>query len=300
MRAIQSPKAGPPEVLQYAEVARPTPKAGEILVKVHYATVTAGDVNLRRFNRLFLAVVGSLLGFRAMKIPGVEYAGEVEETGSEVTGFSRGDAVAGTTTGLAYGANAEYVCVPEHGRMCVIAHKPEGVGFREAAACVVGGMTAVQLLARGGVKAGDSVLVYGASGSVGSYAVQLAKHYGAEVTAVCSAANKELVASLGVDHVIDYASEDFRANGRRYDVIFDAVGKLRKSTCADSLAHGGRWTSVRSLTKEVADELDYVLARVASGEIRPLVDREYALEEVAEAHRYVETGRKRGNVVVRV
>lgn len=300
MRAIVSPKAGPPEVLSLADVQRPTPGASEILVRVRYATVTAGDVRMRRFSRLFLAVVGALMGFRAMKIPGVEFAGEVEETGHDVTAFRKGNQVVGTTTGLSHGANAEYVCVPEHGKMCVLVKKPDQVAFRDAAATGVGGMTALQLLNRAGVKPGDAVLVYGASGSVGSFAVQLAKHLGAEVTAVCSSANVEAVAGLGVDHTIDYRSEDFRDNGRRYDVIFDAVGRLRKSDCAGSLTENGRWASVRSLTKEVAEELEFVMELVAAGEIRPLIDREVPLEDVAEAHRYVETGRKRGNVVVRI
>jgi alcohol dehydrogenase len=224
----------------------------------------------------------------------------VEETGSDVTGFKRGDAVVGTTTGLSYGANAEYVCVPEHGKMCVIVHKPDGLGFREAVASVVGGMTALQLLKRAEVKAGEAVLVFGASGSVGSFALQLAKHFGAEVTAVCSTANQELVASLGADHAIDYKVEDFRKGGRRYDVVFDAVGKLRKTECSGVLKEAGRWASVRTLTSEKREELELVLSLVASGEITAAIDREFTLPEVAEAHRYVESGRKRGSVVVRI
>ena len=300
MKAAVCPKAGSPDVLQYTEEAKPVPKAHEVLIKVHYATVTSGDVKMRRFSRLVLAIVGTLFGFKAMKIPGIEYAGEVEETGSEVTSFMKGDAVSGTTTGLRYGANAEYVCVPEKPKIGVITRKPQGVTFKQAAAATVGAMTALQLLKGAKIKAGDRVLIYGASGSVGSYAVQLAKHFGAEVTAVCSTSNLELVRSIGANHVIDYTKEDFTLNGQQYDIVFDAVGKLSKSRCRNSIAGNGRYTSVRSLTREKVDELEYVQELAASGEVKVLIDREYPLEQIAAAHGYVESGRKKGNVVIHV
>ena len=300
MRAVLCPKSGPPEVLQVSEVKKPFPQAGEILVKVRCATVTRGDVVLRRIPRAVLAVLGALFGFKAMKIPGVEYAGEVEEIGGNVTSFNKGDPVYGTTTGMRFGANAEYVCVPEKPKQGVIARKPAAIAFEQAAASTVGAMTALQLLKRSQIKSGDKVLVYGASGSVGSYAVQLAKHFGAAVTGVCSAANLDLIRSIGADQVVDYTMEDFTVNGQRYDIIFDAVGKLPKSRCGDSLTAAGRYTSIKSPTRERIAELEYVQERVASGEIEVLIDREYPLEQIVEAHRYVESGRKRGNVLIRI
>ncbi len=300
MRAVLCPKSGSPEVLQYTETAKPIPKDNEILVKVHYATVTAGDVIMRRFSRVLLAVLGALFGFKAMKIPGVEYAGEVEETGSGVSAFKKGDAVFGTTTGLTYGANAEYVCVPENPKMGVITHKMEEVSYKEAAAASVGSMTAMQLLKRADIEAGDKVLIYGASGSVGTYAVQLATHFGAEVAGVCSTSNTDLVQSLGADQVIDYTKTDFTQNGETYDIIFDAVGKISKSGCASSLAESGRFATVKSPTSEKVDELEYVQKLIAKGEVKVVIDKEYPLEQIVEAHRYVESGHKKGNVVIQV
>jgi NADPH:quinone reductase-like Zn-dependent oxidoreductase len=300
MRAILSPRSGPPDILRLAEVERPTPKAGEILVKVRYATVTMGDVNMRRLPRLLLAVLGALFGFKPMKIPGVEYAGEVAELGSGVAEYAVGDAVVGTTTGLAYGANAEYVRVPAKSRHGVLVRKPPALGFREAAASVVGPMTALQILKRVEINAGTRVLVYGASGSVGSSAVQLAKHFGAHVTGVCSTSNLELVSSLGADAVIDYTAADFAADGARYDVVFDAVGKIGRGMAKPVLATGGAFLSVKGPTKERTEELELIQSLAASGALAVPIDREVSLAEVPEAHAYVESGRKRGNVVVAV
>ena len=298
MKAVICPKSGPPEVLQVTEAVKPVPEADEVLIKVHYATVTRGDVHLRKIPRLVLSIVGALFGFKAMKIPGVEYAGEVEETGGDVTRFRKGDAVSGTSTGLSRGANAEYLCVPEKSKQGVIARKPVALTFKQAAAATVGAMTALQLLKAAGIEAGDKVLVYGASGSVGSYAVQLARHFGAEVTGVCSTTNLDLVRSIGADHTIDYTREDFTMNEKKYDLIFDAVGKLSRSKCGNSLAGNGRYTSVRRPTREKVEELEYVQKLAASGEIKVLIDREYPLDKIVEAHAYVESGRKRGNVVI--
>lgn len=300
MKAVLSSKSGPPEVLKVVEREKPSPGPGEVLVKVHTATVTSGDVKMRRFPRLVLWVVGLFAGFKPMKTSGVEYAGTVEAVGDDVTAFKVGDAVCGTTTGLTYGANAEYVCVPEKPKLGVIVHKPEGVSFDDAAAAIVGPMTAMYFLKGAEVAAGQRVLVYGASGSVGSFAVQLAKHFGAEVTGVASTANQELVQALGADHAVDYTREDFTENGQRYDLIFDAVGKLSKSKCADSLSENGRFVTVRSSTKESAAALEEIQRLVASGELKPVIDREFSLDSIVEAHRYVESGHKKGNVIVRV
>lgn len=300
MKAILSPKSGPPEVLRLADVKRPRPKAGEILIQVRYATVTIGDVKLRRLPRWLLAIVGALFGFKVMKIPGVEYSGVVEEAGPGVTDFAVGDAVVGTTTGLAYGANAEYVTVPVESRQGVLVRKPEALGFREAAASVVGPMTAMQILKRARIEKGTRVLVYGASGSVGSAAVQLAKHFGAEVTAVCSTRNLDLVRSLGADAVIDYTATDFAAAGGHYDVVVDAVGKISRGRAKPVLADHGAFLSVKAPTKEKADELELIQTLAAAGTLRAPIDSEIGLAEVPAAHAYVESGRKRGNVLVAV
>jgi len=300
MKAIWSPKAGPAEVLLYTDLEKPNPKAGEILVKVHYASVTIGDTKVRKFNRAFLTVIGWFAGFKPMKIPGVEYAGIVEEVGPAVMSFSKDEAICGTTTGLGYGANAEFVCVPEKPKTGVITRKPEQVTFKDAACSPVGSMTAMSLLKKAQIKKDDQVLIYGASGSVGSFAVQLAKHFGAKVTAVCSTANVDLMKSLGADQVIDYKKENFMEKGLQYDIIFDAVGKIKKSKCAPLLNQNGKFVSVNSLTHEVVQDFEYVLKLIATGEVKPLIDKEYTLEQVADAHRYVESGRKKGNVAIKI
>ena len=300
MKAVLSAKSGPPEVLEYTEMPKPVPKSGEVLVKIRFATVTQGDVKLRGFSRLMLTVLGALFGFKPMRIPGVEYSGDVVETGGQVTSFGKGDAVCGTTTGLRYGANAEYVCVPENPKHGVITHKPGGVDYRQAAALPVGFMTAMELLRPGGIEEGERVLINGASGSVGSYAVQLAALAGAHVIGVCGPDNLELVASLGADEVIDYTKADFTTEGRNLHVIFDAVGKVSKSDCTHALVPGGRFVTVRSRTKERAELLDRGLELLKEGKIKSVVDREYTLEEIVAAHRYVEGGHKKGNVVIKV
>ena len=287
-------------MLQYKDIEKPGPKSDEILIKVYCATVTSGDVKLRRFNRAFLSILGLVVGFKPMKIPGVEFAGVIEEVGSQVSSFKQNEAVCGTTTGLRYGANAEYVCVPEKPKMGVIARKPEKISFKDAACTPVGSMTALWLLEKAKLTEGESMLVYGASGSVGSFAVQLARHSGVKVTAVCSSGNVELVRSLGADNVVDYTREDFTQKGQKYDVIFDAVGKTTKSKSVSALTENGRFVSVKSLTREKTEALEGILQLVESGEIKPLIDKEYTLDQVREAHRYVESGRKKGNVVIRI
>lgn len=297
MKAILVKKSGGPEVLAAAEIDKPKPGRGELLVRVKAATVTAGDAKLRAMSRVILVPLGLLFGFKPMEIPGVEFAGIVEERGSGVTEYAAGDRVMGTTTGLARGANAEFVVVPVLSRMGVLVSLPENLSFEEGAALPVGSMTAWQLLGKAGTLQGKRVLVYGASGSVGSCAVQLAAQHGATVTAFSSAANSAMVRSLGATKVLDYRSQALPEAGGQ-DIIFDAVGKLSRRAFAPVLAKGGTFVSVRSPTSERADELRYLVGLAAEGRIRPFIDRRIHLEDVPEAHRIVDSGRKRGNIVV--
>jgi NADPH:quinone reductase-like Zn-dependent oxidoreductase len=300
MKAIICTKSGPPEVLQLREVEKPVSGDNEVLIRVHAATVTPGDVMLRKLHPL-LYLPMRLFGVRRKRIPGHELAGVVEDVGKNVKRFKKGDAVFGTTTGLSVGANAEYVCLPEEGSQGVLALKPSNATYEESAALPVGGMTALYILRKGGLRSGQKILIYGASGSVGTYAVQIAKqHFGAEVTGVCSTRNLELVRSLGADHVIDYSKEDLTRNGVKYHVVFDAVGKLPASEGKSLLIEDGAYLSVQSSTREELENLMVLNGLVEAGRIKPVIDKCYPLEQTAEAHRYVESGRKRGNVVITV
>jgi NADPH:quinone reductase-like Zn-dependent oxidoreductase len=300
MKAIVSVRQGPPDGLQLREVPTPVPGTNEVLIKVHAATVTAGDVVLRKLPALMFLPM-RLFGLKRKRTPGHEFAGEIEAIGPAVTRFKIGDAVFGTTTGLSVGANAEYVCLPEDWSTGVMALKPAHVSYEEAAAAPVGGMTALQLLGRGDIQPGQQVLVYGASGSVGTYAVQLAKaHFGAHVTGVCSTRNMALVESLGAERVIDYTQADYTQDGAIYDVIFDAVGKTTEAKSKPALKPEGRYVSVRASTSEKTEYLLTISELLEAGKIKPVIDRRFPLEETAEAHRYVESGRKAGNVVITV
>ncbi len=300
MKAIVFTKSGPPEVLAIREVAKPAPRADEILVKVHAGTVTVGDVKLRSIPKFLQKIFFPLFGFGAKDIWGVEVAGEVEEAGKEVKLFKNGDRVFGTTSGQSTGGNAEYICLPQRSKNQVVGLIPGNLTFGEAAALPVGSMTALQLLRRANAGPGKKILIYGASGSVGTYAVQIARHLGAEVTGVCSTANLDLVRSLGASKVLDYTREDSVPAGEEYDIIFDAVGKLPRSKWKNALKQQGVHVSVISPTKEIPEELEYLIRLAETGDLKPVIDREYPLELVPEAHRYVETGRKRGNVVITV
>jgi NADPH:quinone reductase-like Zn-dependent oxidoreductase len=299
MKAIVCPKFGPPEVLQFKEIEKPTPKDNEVLVKIHAGTVTQGDI-LNRDAGLGIRVLMALLGFKQKKIPGHEFAGEVEAVGKAVTRFKVSDQVFGTTTGFTTGGNAEYISLPEEWRRGVIAKKPTNMTYEEAATVPVGGMTALYILGKANIQSGQKVLIYGASGSVGTYAVQLAKSFGAEVTGVCSTKNLDMVRSLGADTVIDYTKKDIYQSAESYDVIFDAVGKFSKSRGKKLLNQNGRYLSIKSLTHESNENLITLKKLVESGKLKAVIDRSYPLEKTVEAHRYVETGHKKGNVVITI
>ncbi len=300
MKAMVCTKYGKPDVLQLEEVEKPIPKENEILIKIHATTVTSGDCRVRSFNSplLLWLPMRIVLGLRKPRksILGVELAGEVEDVGKNVTRFKKGDQLF-AMTGMKFGGYAEYICLSEKGTIAV---KPENVTHEEAASISFGGTTALHFFRKGNIQAGQKVLIYGASGAVGTAAVQLASYYGAEVTGVCSAKNSELVKSLGADYVIDYQNEDFSKKEERYNLIFDAIGKITKNQCKEALALNGRFVSVegQGIAKVQTKDLLLLKKLMEEGQIKSVIDRCYSLEQVPEAHEYVETGHKIGSVVV--
>ena len=323
MKAIVYTKYGPPDVLQLKEVEKPTPKDNEVQIRIYATTVTATECTFRKgeplFSRLFT-------GLRRPKITtlGEELAGEIEAAGKDVKLFERSNQVFGTA-GPGFGANAEYICIPEDG---VLAIKPSNMNYVESASSVDGFLTALPFLRdKGNIQSGQRVLINGASGSVGSAAVQIARYFGAEVTGVCSTTNLEMVRTLGAKNVIDYTKEDFTRTGQTYDIIFDAVGKISFSRCKSSLKQNGifleagiglgifphvLWTSMFGGKKariaatglrspqERTKDLIFLKELMEEGKIKPVIDRHYPLEKIAEAHSYVDQGHKKGNVVITV
>lgn len=302
MKAIVANRYGGPDVLQLKEVEKPTPKENELLIKVRATSVTAGDFRMRSFTvpPLLWLPARMTLGLTKPKQPiyGMELAGDVEAVGKNVTRFQVGDAVFASTLAANFGAYAEYKTFPESG---MVALKPANMSYEEATAVPIGATTALRLLRKGQLQRGQKVLIYGASGNVGTYAIQLARYFGADVTGVCSTANLEMVKSLGADHVIDYTKEEISSGAERYDIIFDTVAKLPRATAVKALTPGGSFVTMARLdSKESLENLLFIRDLIEAGEIKAVIDRCYPLAQMVEAHRYVDAGHKKGNVVISV
>jgi len=295
MKAMIYTRYGSPNVLEIHEVPTPEPKHDEVRIQVHAATVSAGDSRMRRADPFAARLYNGLFRPRRVRILGFELAGVIDACGEGVTRFSVGDAVF-AACGIGFGAHAAYRCLPQSG---IIAHKPSNLSFEEAAAVPVGAGTAMRLLRKAEVRSDQDVLIYGASGSVGTYTVQLAAFYGARVTGVCSGANLSMVSTLGATAVIDYVSEDYAAQEQRYDLVLDCVGKSPTSQRKRALKPGGRTFSVMKLSSdETLRDMMFIKDRLEDGSLHPVIDRTYPFERLPEAHAYVDAGHKAGNVVI--
>jgi NADPH:quinone reductase-like Zn-dependent oxidoreductase len=306
MKAIECSKYGPPEVLKIIEREKPTPRENEILIKVHATSVSIGDCKMRSFQpglgavmdavswlpmRIFLGLIKPKRG-----ILGLEFAGEIEAVGKNVKSFQIGQEVFGEP-GFKTSAYAEYMCLPA---AALIAKKPSNMSMAEAATVPVGALTALFLLRSANIERGKKVLIYGASGAVGTFVVQLARYFGAEVTGVCSSTNMELVKSLGAEKVIDYTKDDFTDSDELYDIIFDTVIKISKSKCKSVLAPEGKFVSSMENPKNKAEDLVFLKELIEAGQLKTVIDRQYNFDQMVEAHRYVEKGHKKGNVAVKI
>ncbi len=306
MKAIVCTKYGPPEVLELREVEKPKPKDNQVLIKIYATAVHSGDCRMRSLNLVGVPFLQRILARLILgitkprkPIPGLWLSGEIETTGKNVKRFQVGDKIYARTPDLQFGAYAQYTCLPEKS---IMALKPSNVSYEEAVAVPFGGLTALYFLRKCKIQSGQKVLIYGASGAVGSSAVQIARHFGAEVTGVCSTANLELVKSLGAVKVIDYMKEDFTKKGDLFDIICDAVGKTTYEESKKVLRPNGKYVSVVTSghIKMTTEDLIYLKELVEAGKIKPVIDRCYPLEQMVEAHRYVDKGHKKGNVVITV
>ena len=317
MKAIVATKYGGPEVLQIKEVEKPTHKENEVLIRIYATTVTSGDTRIRKADPFLVRLIFGLM--KPRNILGGNYAGEIEKVGKDVKLFKKDDKVFGST-GMSFGSYAEYKCMPEDG---VFTIKPSKLNYEEAATIPFGGLTAIYFLKKANIQSGQKILIYGASGSVGTAAVQLAKYFGAEVTGVCSTANLEMVKSLGADKVIDYTQEDFTKSGETYDIMYETVGKTsiskgKKLLKKNGIYIGGSsglligfaqllWTSISSRKKVIVgvaaerkEDLIFIKELIEKGKFKAVIDKQYPLEKIVEAHRYVDKGHKKGNVAITV
>lgn len=302
MKAVTYQKYGSPSVLNMVDIEKPTPKRNEVLVKIYATSVTSGDVRLRSSDFpgiawLFVRLIYGL--FKPKKeILGHEFSGIVEAIGAGVSKYKVGDEVLGTPTMLPSGSYTEYLSIPEHRKKGVLALKPKTLSFNEAAALPVGGMTALYLLQKAKMGIGQNILVYGASGSVGSYAIQIAKASGATVTAVCSSSNFDMAKQLGADVTIDYKRQDYAELEQKFDIVFDAVGKTSKSKAAKVLKKEGRFVTVKALTSPGQEHLEKLCQLAEQAALKPFIDKTFPFSDIIKAHEYVDKGRKRGNVVI--
>ena len=309
MKVVVCTKYGPPEVLQFQEISKPIPKKNEALIKNYATTVHIGDTKVRRLEPglgpirdfFFKPMMRIMIGFCGprKKILGMELAGEVEAVGKDVKLFKKGDAVFASTE-FDFGAYAEYICLAEDS---IIALKPKNMTFEEAAPLSNGGVTALLNLRKAQIKKGQKVLIYGASGSAGTFAVQIAKHFGTEVTGVCSSSNLQMVKSLGADHVIDYTTTDFTEKGTQYDIIFDAVGKIEPSKRKKALNKSGVYINVLAMSsnfKLKMEDINELIELAEAGNLKSVIDKTFSFDQIVEAHRYVDQGHKKGNVVIQI
>jgi len=302
MKAMVYRSYGPPEVLHMEDIPKPVPGDDEILIKIMATSVVAGDWRLRKADPFLARLFNGLFRPKKINVLGFEFSGVIETAGKQVKKFKPGDPVF-AYAGLGFGGYGEYKCMPVSGdtKKGIVARKPENLSYQEAAVVPLGCLTALAFLRqKGNIQPGQSVMIYGASGSVGSYAVQLARYFGAEVTGVCSTGNMQMVQDLGADHVLDYTKDDFTGHAGQYDVVFDTVAKCPRSRCRKLLKPGGKFFNTFQSIKLNPADLDFIRELCESGKVKPAIDKVYDFEDLPQAHRYVESFHKKGNVAVNV
>jgi len=305
MRAVICTKYGPPEVLQIQEVEKPVPKDDEVLIKVFATSAHIGDTRIRRADPFFVRIFFGLTRPRKIPVLGMEISGVVEEIGKDVQRFYKGDEVF-AFTGWGFGGYGEFICLPaetEHGKVekrGLVEPKPKILSFEEAATIPAGALTTLKVFQKMDLKEDQKIMIYGASGSLGTFAVQFAKEKGAKITGICTSGNFELIRSLGANHTIDYTKEDITARNDEFDIIYDAVGKLSRSKCKKILKKKGHFITTNGLEKIDPGDLETVSSMIEEEKLKPVMDRIYTMDQIVEAHGYVDTGRKKGNVAITV